>query len=80
MLLKVAIIALFAMLLASLISGLYFLHEDKGTTRRTLHSLGVRITLAGLMMALIGYGIYSGQLTSQAPWDRAMAQPQATQE
>ena len=66
--LKIAILVAFAGLLMSLASGLIFLLKDQGTTRRTLHSLGVRITLATIMMALIAYGLVTGQLRSQAPW------------
>ena len=66
--LKTAILLTFAALLASLASGLFFLMKDQGSTRRTLHSLGVRITLAGIMMGLVGYGLAAGKLRSQAPW------------
>lgn len=69
MLLKAIILILLFGLLASLASGLVFLFKDVGTTRRTLHSLGVRITLAIALMATISYGFYSGQLEVGAPWD-----------
>lgn len=67
--LKPAILVVFLALLVSLGSGLYYLMKDKGTTRRTLHSLGVRVTLAALLIGLIIYGLQTGQLKSQAPWD-----------
>lgn len=73
--LKVAIVVCLALLLLSLASGLVFLLKDKGATRRTLHSLGLRLALAAILMALLFYGIYSGQLRPQAPWD---AGPTAT--
>ena len=67
--LRPAIIILLIALLASLISGLVFLLRDQGRTRRTVHSLGVRLVLAAMLMSLIGYGLYTGQLGSKAPWD-----------
>jgi hypothetical protein len=71
---KIAIVTLFAALVVSLFSGLYYLMKDQGTTRRTLNSLGLRITLAAAMMALIGYGFYTGELRSKAPWDAKLRQ------
>lgn len=67
--LKFIIIILLIGLVTSLASGLVFLFKDVGTTRRTLHSLGVRITLAITLMAVTVYGFYSGQLKMGAPWD-----------
>ena len=69
MLLKTIIVILLLGLLISLGSGLVFLFKDVGQTRRTLHSLGVRITLAGTLMATTLYGFFSGQLGVGAPWD-----------
>ncbi|MBT8149164.1 MAG: DUF2909 domain-containing protein [Pseudomonadales bacterium] len=69
MLLKTIIIVLLIGLLISLGSGLVFLFKDVGSTRRTLHSLGVRITLAVALMATTVYGFLSGQLEIGAPWD-----------
>lgn len=70
---KPVIVILFILLLISLGSGLVFLVKDQGRTRRTLHSLGIRVTLAVTLMAVIGYGFYSGQLRSKAPWDAAIS-------
>ena len=69
--LKAAIVILVLALVASLGSGFYFLMLDQGdkTKRRTLHSLGVRLTLATALMALIIYGVASGQLGHRNPWD-----------
>ena len=69
MLLKAIIIVLLLGLIASLASGLVFLFKDVGTTKRTLHSLGVRVTLAVALVATIVYGFFSGQLEIGAPWD-----------
>lgn len=69
--LKAAIVLLMVALIASLGSGFYFLMVDQGdkTKRRTFHSLGVRLTLALLLAALIVYGVASGQLGHRTPWD-----------
>ena len=73
MLLKIIIVVLFVAVLASLGSGLYFLVKDAGNSRRRLlHSLGLRITLAALLLGVITYGFVSGKLGSTAPWDRQL--------
>jgi hypothetical protein len=58
-------------LVASLGSGFYFLMLDQGDKekRRTFHSLGVRLSIAAALMALIFYGVASGQLGHVNPWD-----------
>jgi hypothetical protein len=70
--LKIIILVLFVGVLLSLTSGLVFLLKDSNVpeSKRTLYALGIRITLATLMMLCIIYGFYSGILQSQAPWDR----------
>ena len=81
--LKAAIVILFIALLISLGSGLLFLFKDQGDaeSKRTMHSLGVRITLAVALLALVTYGVLTGQLRSQAPWAQppAQAQPDSNQ-
>lgn len=73
MLLKTIIVVLFIAVLISLFSGLNFLVKDLGSSRkRLLYSLGVRISLASLLLATIIYGAYTGQLNSTAPWDRQL--------
>lgn len=69
MLLKTIIVILLIGLLISLTSALVFLFRDVGSTKRTLHSLGVRITLAAALMATTIYGFLSGELKIGAPWD-----------
>jgi hypothetical protein len=68
-------------LVASLGSGFYFLMVDQGdkTKRRTMHSLGVRLTLACGLAGLIVYGVATGQLGHRNPWD-AGPRPQAAEE
>jgi uncharacterized membrane protein len=80
-LIKTVIVLLVLALVASLGSGFYFLMTDQGDKdkRRTLHSLGVRLALAASLMAVIIYGVATGQLGHRNPWDSG-PQPQATQE
>ena len=58
--------------IASLTSGLVFLFKDteQPDSKRTLYALGVRITLAGLLLSAIAYGFYTGELRMgvNAPW------------
>jgi len=70
-LLKIAIVILLLALVASLGSGFYFLMIDQGdkAQRRTFHSLGVRLALAAGLMAIIIYGVATGQLGHRNPWD-----------
>jgi hypothetical protein len=73
MLLKVIIVLLFIAVVISLSSALVFLMKDVGNSRkRTLYALGIRIALAVALVSTITWGIYSGQLTSQAPWDKQL--------
>lgn len=69
--LKTLIVIFMVALVASLVSGAYFLMVDQGdkTRRRTLHSLGVRLGLALGLMGLIVYGVATGQLGHRNPWD-----------
>ncbi|MFC6633920.1 DUF2909 domain-containing protein [Microbulbifer taiwanensis] len=68
--LKVVIVFLFLAVLASLSSALFFLLRDMGApqSRRTLYALGIRITLATLLLLAIWYGFDSGTLSNTAPW------------
>jgi protein-S-isoprenylcysteine O-methyltransferase Ste14 len=69
---KPVIVVLLVLLLISLGSGFVFLMKDQGRTRRTLHSLGIRVSLAAALVAVIAWGFYTGQLHSKAPWDAAL--------
>jgi hypothetical protein len=63
--LKAAIILL---LLATLVSGLFFLVRDEGRGLRVVNSLSVRVVLTAITVALIAWGFYSGQLVSHVTW------------
>lgn len=69
--LKAAIIVLMVALLASLGSGFYYLMVDQGdkTRRRLYNSLGVRLSLALALAAVIVYGVSTGELGNRNPWD-----------
>jgi len=78
MVLKVIIIVLFIAVVISLFGGLRFLVKDLGDSQRRLfNSLGIRVTLAAMLMGTIIYGAYTGQINSKAPWDRQL-HPEAT--
>jgi p-aminobenzoyl-glutamate transporter AbgT len=74
MLLKTIIVLLFIAILISLFGGLNFLVKDLGgnNKKRLLYALGIRITLAMLLLGTIIYGAYTGQIKSQAPWDKQL--------
>ena len=67
---KVLIVILLLGVIASLFSGLVFLFKDSGVpeSRRTLYALGLRITLATLLLLVIFYGLYTGELGLNARW------------
>ncbi len=69
--LKAVIVLLMLALIASLGSGFYFLMKDQGdkTKRRTMHSLGVRLTLAICLAVVVVYGVATGQLGRGNAWD-----------
>ena len=75
-----AIVVLLVLLLISLGSGFVFLMKDQGTTRRTYWSLGIRVSLALALVAVVAWGFYSGQLHSKAPWDAALEAKQQQQQ
>ncbi|GAB2892002.1 DUF2909 domain-containing protein [Microbulbifer echini] len=68
--LKIVIVVLFLAVLVSLSSALFFLLRDMGAShsKRTLYALGIRVTLAALLLLAIWYGFESGILAKSAPW------------
>lgn len=76
--LKTLIIIFMMALVASLASGLYFLMVDQGDTqkRRLVTSLGVRLALASGLIAVIIYGVATGQLGHRNPWDAGTIESQ----
>ena len=68
--LKTVIIILVVLVLISLFSSLVFLFIDKGNPKknRIMYGLGFRVTLGAIILILITYGIFTGQLGNNAPW------------
>ena len=68
--LKTVIIILVVLVLISLFSSLVFLFIDKDNPKkkRIMYGLGFRVTLGAIILILITYGIFTGQLGNNAPW------------
>jgi hypothetical protein len=49
-------------MLLSLFSGGFFLIKDKGKTKRTAYSLGIRVSIAVVLFSTILYGLITGQI------------------
>ncbi|MDN3555199.1 DUF2909 family protein [Halomonas maura] len=62
MLLKTLIAFVFLAMVASLAAGAGFLIKDGGRSRRVLVSLKLRVGLAALLVTLLVYGFYIGDL------------------
>jgi hypothetical protein len=64
---RILVLAIIGLILASLGSALFFLVRDKGQSMRTVKALAVRVALSLLLFLLlmIGYklGFISGRLT-----------------
>lgn len=60
MLMKFIVIALLIVILASLGSGLVFLISDRGSTKRTVKALTLRITLSLVAFLLLMAGYATG--------------------
>ena len=54
--LDILIVAVMIGIMLSLGGGLYFLVRDRGTTRRTVQSLSIRVALAIALLVLLAYG------------------------
>jgi hypothetical protein len=74
--LKVIIVILLLGIVLSLVAGGVFFFKDQGKTKRTMIMLGVRVTLAILLMATVTWGVMTGELTLNAPWLNADEPPQ----
>jgi len=72
--LKTLMLILLIALIVSLFGGLNFLVKDLGGSnkKRLLYALGLRVTLAVMLVCTIIYGAYTGQIKSQAPWDKQL--------
>jgi hypothetical protein len=66
--LKIIIALLLLGIVISLACGFVFFYQDKGRSKRVLYALGVRVTLAVVLMLCVTVGLATGALTIQAPW------------
>ena len=60
--LKYFILFLIVAMLLSLFTGGFFLIKDKGKTKRTAYSLGIRVSIAVVLFSIILYGLITGQI------------------
>ena len=79
--LKTVIVILMIALVASLASGLVFLMSDQGNLqkKRLFTSLGVRLGIGACLLLVILYGVMTGQLGHQNPWDPGPGANEAAQ-
>ena len=79
--LKTVIVLLMIALVASLASGLVFLMSDQGNPqkKRLFTSLGVRLGIGACLLLVILYGVMTGQLGHQNPWDPGPGASEAAQ-
>jgi hypothetical protein len=66
--LKTIIVLLLIGIVISLIFGFVFFYKDKGRSKRVLYALGVRVTLAVILISCVFYGLSTGELALNAPW------------
>lgn len=64
MLLKTLIAVVFLAMVTSLAAGVGFLLRDDSRSRRLLISLKIRVALAAVLIALLFYGFYFGNLAA----------------
>jgi len=67
--LKIIIVILLVAIVISLAAGFVFFYKDKGRSKRVMYALGVRVTLAILLLVVVFYGLSTGQLNLQTPWN-----------
>ena len=66
--LKPIITVVIILILLSLASSLFFLFKDQGKGKRSVYSLGVRVSLGAILLMLVAYGLYTGELGNPIPW------------
>jgi hypothetical protein len=67
MLLKIAIVLMLLLIVASLFSALFYLVKDKGTGERTAKALTIRITLSLTLFLLLMLGYFTGVIGQPTP-------------
>lgn len=63
--LKALLLILFIAVVISLFSGLFFLIKDQGHSNRSVNSLFYRVAFSALIIAVLLYGFYTGELEPQ---------------
>ena len=43
--------------------------KDQGAGKRSVYSLGIRVSLAVMLLILVTYGLYTGELGNSVPWE-----------
>ena len=66
--LKPLIAVVIILIFLRLFSSLFFLFKDRGQGKRSVYSLGFRVSLAALLLMLVSYGLYTGELGNNVPW------------
>lgn len=79
--LQMLILVILLLMVISLLRSLYLLFKDNGDpkSKRTYHSLVVRVTLATALLSTMIYGFYTGKLQSHAPWNNPAVLQQPAQ-
>ena len=67
MLIKIAIVIVLLLIVGSLFSALFYLVKDKGSGKRTVKALTVRITLSLTLFLLLMLGYYTGVIGHSSP-------------
>lgn len=62
---RIVILLLLLVVLASLFSGLYFVYKDKGNSNRAVIALTIRIGVSLLVFALLIGAYYFGWITER---------------
>jgi hypothetical protein len=62
---RIVILLLLFVVLASLFSGLYFVYKDKGSTNRAVIALTIRIAVSVLVFVILIASYYFGWITDR---------------
>lgn len=65
--LKLLLLVLFIAVVLSLFTGLFFLIRDQGQSHRTVNSLFFRVAFSALIILVLLYGFYTGELKPHMP-------------
>ena len=59
---KIILLVLLLLVVISLFSGLFFMYQDKGKSRRTVIALTIRVALSATIFAIVIVGFFMGWL------------------